>query len=185
MAVLSRSRQAFMDKLEREGRLPAFRARVKEVRLAGVGTLDRAKTAVLLEMGYVQPPAGRPSVEEDVSRPVTWEDSLRQLPQELRGRLPEELEWIFCHPAMSRGSRLADNSHILLTDRDREDAPNSGALNMLQWYCNHPAEFYKQVLDKMKKEPVVEDVGDFVKDMGLADVRRHLSSIEKGGRRVK
>lgn len=87
-----------------------------------------------------------------------FEEHLARLPKEYAGILPTDLQWIYSHPAMSRKLRSPEDKKILLTSDDIASAPNPGVVQMLQHYVNRPDEFYKQVLDRMKKESgVVKD----------------------------
>lgn len=100
--------------------------------------------------------------ERYVENELQFEHALAKLPSEYAGILADDLLWIYTHPAMSRLARQKDNAKIILTAKDLEHrvkksdgseiVPNSGMVQMLQFYVNEPASLYRQVLDKMKKE---------------------------------
>lgn len=95
----------------------------------------------------------------------------------------QEIQWISCHPAMNRRDREPDQTKmIVLTGADvlqstAGKAPSQRAVRQLQHWCNAPREFFKQILGEDKKK-TGEGAGKGQEtDDDLVEAERLLKSI--------
>lgn len=203
----------FTDRLKREGRIRAFEDRIAERR----EELSRSRIGVLWEVmrefGYLGPDhereiyqnyldstarqqqaveeAKKELVEERAVSDDEFDKALAALSDANIGDLPDDLFWLYTHPAMMRSSRSADRERVILTADDlkhkvkRDDGSwikaTTGSVQMLQHFCNEPREFYKLILGRLKKLESTkkeEDVQEFDRPEDLGMIKK---MIERAG----
>lgn len=190
----------FEHRMEREGRIKEYRARVKEVMDDGL-MYNKARHQVMVEFGYPGPVAERALAAEHAAaqRREVEREILGEVREEVRIRTFEEaielvtsttspaaeIEWIRAHPALSRLDRQKDKTKpVDITADDilyapHGPAPSRSAVNQLIHWANRPGEFYKQILaEHRKRVESGDDTQGSMADPGLGDVQVYLAQIK-------
>jgi hypothetical protein len=192
-------RQLFVQRMERVGRKDEWDERIKvnvaagmffstaaNCAMRGMGCLgmedERRRQQYFLEHGQDEV-AGAVVPSENVANDPLFDVVLRQLPDTATTNV--ELDWIGAHTAMSRKARSQNRADIVLSADDvmrpaHGRAPSKRAVNALQHWAQHPAEFYKGMMSEQKRKMRDDADGNatVVKDMGLAEVERILKEME-------
>lgn len=190
----------FEQRMDREGRIKEYRARVKAVMDDGL-MYNQARRQTMKEFGYAGPDAERALNDEyeRAKRNAVEREILGEVREETRVRTVEEaidlvtstaspaceIEWVRAHPAMSRQARQRDKTKPVNVTADdilyapHGPAPSRSAVNMLMNWVDRPHDFFKQILAEHRKR--VEDGGDSqgsMADPGLGDIQVYLAQIK-------
>lgn len=178
----------FSDRLEAEGKIDVFHARIKEI-MAGGLNYNQAKWQAMREFGYE-------GMDVERSKHLTLEDDkadrLEKKFQKAFNALPptanlaDEMEWVRAHPAMNRRNRMKDQTKlVVITASDiektkRGPAPSQAAVNMLVDAANRPAKFWDKVYDQCKKTAASgggEQDGERA-DTTIGDLRSYMQQLK-------
>ena len=186
----------FLDRLRREGRLDAFRQRIKELYHSeelGITNWFQTFYPACREFGFI-------SKQDEINRyedfmiqgsQVKARQEVRALQEEIRRErerenlesvldklgtasemdLPADILWVYNHPAMLR--KADDDGDVALSLEDMEGAPGKGAVGMLQYFVRKKADFYKLVLAHLSKRNVSGK-----EDTALEDDLRKVDEID-------
>lgn len=110
-----------------------------------------------------------------------WDTSLDGLRQKAED-LPQDLEWIYLHPAMhQRPKDPTKDISLTLTDispKGYPPAPNRGAVAQLQYWVNHKKDFFelimKHQLRKDQSAPPQAEERHKDSPAGLAEIQRMI-----------
>lgn len=187
----------FRERMEREGRGDAYKARWKELRGTGVNA-SATGAAVRKEFGYQGPRAERELLEQAMNeirisgvdaknsaatkkvkrkqREQTFEEAFASFPQ--TAPIEIDMAWVQSHPAMFRFERqiLGESGKpdpVLIDVRDLFDvngpAPSKRAINILQNWVNRAPIFFKDILQDHKKHTSVASNGGVIQTEAVKD----------------
>jgi hypothetical protein len=119
-------------------------------------------------------------VKEQKSDKKSFTNAFADLPQGDTAGLNADLKFVYYHAAISRQLMLPEGEFVTLTAEDLKDCPSPGAAALLQYYIHNVSDFFKQVLDKLKKERSNEeaterDIEDFA---SIAQIEAELAKLE-------
>lgn len=195
-------RKIFVERMNREGRGKEWFATVKAVMAETGAKYHAASYEAMARMGYEGPKREweihAKYVEEEQAKLKTPAEKLREEIREERriqnfeealaslpsnATLDEVTKWIDAHPAMSRKARSNNPlKDVVITAEDiypqHGTAPSKSAVHALQYWANHPAEFYKSVYAPVKKG-TDQGAGSGVtaKDVGIDEIERLLQEL--------